>query len=440
MFKQPRIHAVCAKGNKARTGGLVLSTSLHMVVAPFTFPLKYLTRSARIEQHLYTYIDTITFAVCMMNTGTDDIDLTLPGKERCIYYIAISDQHEAMKFLSSLFFFFAYLDLSDYADSLPSRKLPVPVNFLLEEMYSCVGFLPGLVQYLSTCRSRAINFIMILQDLGQITELYGDSLTGTVLGNCATHLCLGFNDKNTAEYFEWRSGEATVKVKTEQHEPIDPLIRLGLRHSTGDGRRAFYTSNELMKMKTGRCLIVWQRYDCIMPHTLGINRYIEYQKGHMPAISPLTRIPLADEEARAFLRAHEEERVAQYKDWIELGGDPWKDYLAPVHENHGPMTGTDVPSFISYPDLENMALAHSAQAAMTEEERLKIMAAAVSPVDPNPEEETQLDDTGWEVVEGWDEDDEEPDVKDPDNSDPDEDPAPETTVSPSVNLDKNADP
>lgn len=360
-------------------------------------------------------------------TGTPDIDLTLPGKERCIYYIAISDQHEAMKFLSSLFFSFAYLDLSDYADSLPERCLPVPVNFLMEEMFSCVGFLPSLAQYLSTCRSRAIKFILIFQDIGQVMDLYGENLAGTVLGNCATHLCLGFNDQPTAEYFEWRSGQCTVKVKTEQHDAIDPMIRLGLRHSTGDGRRAFFTSNELMKMKTGRCLIVWQRYDCIMPHTLGINRYMEFQKGNMPVISPLTHVPLADTEARAFLRAKEEERVEKYKEWIAQGGNPWKDYLTPVHTNHGPATGTDVPAFVSYPDLEDMALEYSEQAKLTDEDRAKMQAAKVTPMDPEPDVYILPDDSQWELVEGWESDEEDEEYEAP----APQEPVPQISESPS---------
>ena len=121
-------------------------------------------------------------------TSTPDLDLTLPGKKKCIYYVCISDQHSTMKFLSSLFFSFAFQDLVDYADNQMSRKLDVPVNFLMEEFYSCIGFLPNLTNYLSTCRSRAINIILILQSIGQLREIYGENATDIILADCATHL------------------------------------------------------------------------------------------------------------------------------------------------------------------------------------------------------------------------------------------------------------
>lgn len=304
--------------------------------------------------------------------STPDIDLSLPGKKRCIYYIAVSDQHQSMKFLSSLFFNFAYLDLCDYADKQMSRRLPIPVNFLMEEFYSCVGYLPNLSQYLATCRSRAINFILVLQDMPQLYEIYGESVTSSIIGNCATHLSLGFNDKITAEYFEWRSGEATIEVRTDQHDAVDSLYTVfGLRHSTGDGRRHVYTSHELMTMPFGKCFIVWQRYNCKMAHTLGINRYIEYEKGRMPSILPEVHIPLADTEAKAFLRAAEEQRVLDYEAWIADGGNPWKDYKTPEHTTQGPATGTDLPDCIPYPKLEEMALEHSEQARGTARNKLR---------------------------------------------------------------------
>lgn len=347
-------------------------------------------------------------------TSIDDVDLELPGKKRCIYYVAISDQHEALKFLSSLFFSFAYLNLSDFADKQLNRKLPIPVNFVLEEMYSCVGFLPSLTQYLATCRSRAINFFLIVQDIGQIMELYGDNLTATVLSNCSIHLCLGFNDQKSAQYYEWRAGESTVSVKTERHEAIDPPIRLGLPHSTGDGRRNFYTSNELMKIKQGQCLIVWQGYDSKLAYTLGINRFLEYLQGRMPVILPDVHIPLSDEEGRAFLRAKEEERVEAYEQWISEGGNPWKDYLAPEHTNIGPMTGTELPPIIPYGELEDMALAHSAQARLSKEEEDKLNAAkaanavmermASQDEEADPNDLIIDDDSDWDYVPGWDND------------------------------------
>lgn len=51
-----------------------------------------------------------------------DIDLTAPGKRKCVYYVILSDQDATMAFLSSLFFSFLFIKLVRYAD-LPQLSL-----------------------------------------------------------------------------------------------------------------------------------------------------------------------------------------------------------------------------------------------------------------------------------------------------------------------------
>lgn len=50
-------------------------------------------------------------------TNTTDIDLTLPGKKPCIYYVISSDVDSSKDFLVSLFFTFLFIKLIKYADS-----------------------------------------------------------------------------------------------------------------------------------------------------------------------------------------------------------------------------------------------------------------------------------------------------------------------------------
>lgn len=48
-------------------------------------------------------------------TRNHDVDLLLPGKKPCAYFVIISAQDSAYRFLSSLFFSLAFPRLSDYA-------------------------------------------------------------------------------------------------------------------------------------------------------------------------------------------------------------------------------------------------------------------------------------------------------------------------------------
>jgi len=304
-------------------------------------------------------------------TSTPDIDLTLPGRKKCIYYCEMPDQHDAMRFLATLFFSFLLWDLTDYADAQMDQRLPVPVNVMLEEAYAC-GELPTITNALSTVRSRGISITLIAQGLSQFHILYGEEVTNTILNSCATFACLGTNTADTAELFSWMSGDATVKVKTEQHTVGEGPLRFGRNYSTGEGRQALYTGNDLRKIPFGRIFIVWQRFNPIMAYTFGINRHPEYIKGKMPKILANTKIPLSDKAAKDFIRQKEEERVQQYEDWLRDGGDPWADYGVPKPHYNGPSRKKPAPEFIPYPDLEDMALEFSAS-KKTNRDRSKLM-------------------------------------------------------------------
>ena len=291
-------------------------------------------------------------------TSINDIDLTLPGQKPCIYYCVLSDQHETMKFLASLFISFVFMDLVDFADSQMTRKLPVRTNILLEEAAN-IGEIPDLSKRLNTCRSRGVDIIMANQSLGQLQDIYGDKYTEAILAACATHACYGFNDKGTADYFDWRSGTATVKVRSERHAYGESPVYFGRGYSTGDGKRSYYTSNDLMKMDARKVFLVWQRENCLMANTFGCDRHMATLTGQVKTISTETSIPLTDRVARTYLRTKEQERVDVYNAWIQNGGDPWPEYTRPKPQFDGPARNEKLPEITPYPELEQAALAYS---------------------------------------------------------------------------------
>ena len=71
-------------------------------------------------------------------TTRDEIDLELPGQERCAYFLVTSDQDSTFDFLASLFLSFCFIKLVRYADkNCEGGKLPVPVHVLGEELTAC---------------------------------------------------------------------------------------------------------------------------------------------------------------------------------------------------------------------------------------------------------------------------------------------------------------
>lgn len=197
-------------------------------------------------------------------TGRSDIDLSLPGKRKCAYFIVLSDQDTTMAFLSSLFFSFLFIKLTRYADSRPERRCDVPVNLILDE-FNNVGRIGGaedgsdFARSLSVCRSREIRVMLAVQSLGQLQNRYPNNLWAEIIGNCDVQLMLGCADDVTAEYFSGRSGDMSIEVnstmtvrKTLAVAQIIPQYR----HTEGQGRRRLLTPDEVLRLPNDEMLCV----------------------------------------------------------------------------------------------------------------------------------------------------------------------------------------
>lgn len=189
--------------------------------------------------------------------GQDDIDLELPAKEKCAYFVITPDQHSTYDFLACLFFTLLFIRLVKYADTKTiTGKCDIPVNLLLDE-FPNIGEIPDFPKKIATVRSRDISICILFQSIPDLTERYPDPGHWRILGNCDYIVFLGGGDPNTANFFSERSGEATIAVDTiaEQHNKLDPLhFTLEQRESSGAGRRLVLTLNEVQTMAKNNSL------------------------------------------------------------------------------------------------------------------------------------------------------------------------------------------
>lgn len=193
----------------------------------------------------------------------DEIDLTLPGKKPCAYFIITPDQNSAYDFMASLFQAVAYNKLVKYADDeAPGGILPVKVQMLLDE-FPNIGEIPDFGRKISTVRSRGIATTLIFQTIGQMQNRYPDGSWEEILAACDTSVFLGCNDETTAEYYSRKTGIATIEVGTQQKNM--KTIRITdftpeIRQSDGDGRRYLYNPDELQAFKYPEELIFCKGY------------------------------------------------------------------------------------------------------------------------------------------------------------------------------------
>lgn len=193
-----------------------------------------------------------------------DIDLTLPARKKCAYFLILSDQDATMAFLSSLFFSCLFLKLTRYADMQPNKKCPIPVNLILDE-FNNIGRIGGaadgsdFTRTLSVIRSRDIRVMIAVQSLGQLQNRYQGTLWAEITGNCDIQLMLGCTDDVTAKYISDRSGEMSIEVESVAVEKRTVAIMQlipNYRESHGEGKRKLLTPDEVLRLTKDELLVI----------------------------------------------------------------------------------------------------------------------------------------------------------------------------------------
>lgn len=104
------------------------------------------------------------------------------GRRKTAVYIIVPDEKTTYNFLITTFIKQAYQTLIAESQKEKDGKLPIRVNFVLDEFCNIpkIDDMPAMI---SAARSRNIRFYLFVQSLHQLRERYGDS-SDTIKGNC----------------------------------------------------------------------------------------------------------------------------------------------------------------------------------------------------------------------------------------------------------------
>lgn len=192
-------------------------------------------------------------------TSKPEIDLELPGREKCIYFLVMSDQDSTFSFVVSLFFSFLFIRLARFADQQPTGRLPVPVHIIGDEWPALAGTVVDFPQKISTIRSRAISISVIFQNIAQLQNRYPYGQWQEILGNCDTQLFLGCSDEDTADLISRRTGVVSVQVSSKSKmlgtwrvTDYSPQYR----ETSSVGKRQLMTMDEIMRMPMDEALVI----------------------------------------------------------------------------------------------------------------------------------------------------------------------------------------
>lgn len=213
-------------------------------------------------------------------TSYSEIDLTLPGKEKCAYFCITSDQDSTYDVLATLFVSFLCIKLVRFADSQPDRKLPVTVHFILDE-FPNIGVVPDFKKKLATARSRGLGMSIIFQNIPQLQNRYPDGQWEEILGGCDIALFLGCNDMTTATYYSERSGDVTVGVSSVRKNLS--TMRMSdyvpdYSETSSVGKRKLLLPDEILRFPLNQALVIIRGQKVLRVRKFDYSRHPEAKK------------------------------------------------------------------------------------------------------------------------------------------------------------------
>ena len=195
-------------------------------------------------------------------TRNHDVDLLLPGQKPCAYFVIISAQDSAYRFLSSLFFSLAIPMLSDYARlQCPGGRLPVLVNFCLDE-YLNIGHME-ISDALNSIRGFNMACQVVVQSLSQWQEKYPGKEWENQLATFNQTLYMGCNDLTSAKYISEKCGKVTISV-TNNQMPLMPLfspVYTSTRpysQTRSNTQRDLMQPDEILRLEYDKCIALFQ--------------------------------------------------------------------------------------------------------------------------------------------------------------------------------------
>lgn len=189
-------------------------------------------------------------------TSRTDFELDALGKDKTAVFLVIPDEKESRHELASLFIEQCYQSLVNTAQSLPTGKMPIRVNFVLDEFASMPPI--NMSTKITVSRSRNIRFYLIIQDFDQLKEKYKEQ-AGTIKSNCTNWIYLLTSDNESAKEISSRLGKYTISTaRTSVSGRLDQYD-YNISNDKSLLGRDLLMPEELMRFKFGEAIFMTTR-------------------------------------------------------------------------------------------------------------------------------------------------------------------------------------
>lgn len=146
---------------------------------------------------LNTAIDTIfSPELRKMISMEKKIDFKQLASQKTVLFVSTSAVNPALHCFINIFYAQAFKTLFEYAESLPSGRLSIPVHMLCDDFATGSRIL-DFPEYISIFREKQISVTLLVQSESQLESIYGSDDAATIINNCDTYLYMGGMDIKT---------------------------------------------------------------------------------------------------------------------------------------------------------------------------------------------------------------------------------------------------
>jgi type IV secretory pathway TraG/TraD family ATPase VirD4 len=124
------------------------------------------------------------------------VDFEKMATQKTILFVSTSAVNPALHCFINIFYAQAFKSLFEYAEGLPSGKLPIPVHVLCDDFATGSRIL-NFPEYISIFREKQISVTLLVQSESQLESMYGCEDATTIINNCDTYLYMGGMDLKT---------------------------------------------------------------------------------------------------------------------------------------------------------------------------------------------------------------------------------------------------
>lgn len=215
----------------------------------------------RVVRGALTMLQTLLDENLAQAVSHSDIDLLLPGKKKCAYFVTVSSQEHSRYWIAALFYGCMFIALADiYAATKPNQQLDVPVNMIFDE-FPNIFKIPDFSSKLNTVRKNRISCTLIYQGIPEMELAYPHGEHRKIIGACDMQILMGTNDMETCKWFQELTGEASIETSDISYKEALGVESMTSTVRRSTGKRYARTPDEIRRLGLGRP-------DGTLPHEL----------------------------------------------------------------------------------------------------------------------------------------------------------------------------